>query len=56
MLWRPKRRSGVDGGPPTAHLRSAARVLTALCEGADVVPGQERIRIDVFFRDNLPDA
>jgi LacI family transcriptional regulator len=37
------------------EVRSAARVLTALCEGADVVPGQERIRIDVFFRDNLPD-
>ena len=38
------------------EVRSAARVLTALCEGADVVPGRERIRIDVFFRDNLPDA
>ncbi len=37
------------------EVRSAARVLTALCEGVDVVSDQERIRIDVFFRDNLPD-
>ena len=29
-----------------ARLAGAVPVLTALCKGADVVPGQERIRID----------
>jgi LacI family transcriptional regulator len=34
--------------------RSVARVLLSSCEGDPIVPGQERIRIDVFLRDNLP--
>lgn len=34
--------------------RSVARVLQSAREGAPIVPGQERIRIDVFLRDNLP--
>ena len=38
------------------EVRSAARVLTALCEGADLDADQERIRIDVFLRDNLPET
>lgn len=34
--------------------RSAARVLLAHCEGRPINPAQERIRIDVFVKDNLP--
>ena len=34
--------------------RSAARVLMAQCEGEAIVADQERIRIDIFIRDNLP--
>nr|WP_256515719.1 LacI family DNA-binding transcriptional regulator [Alsobacter ponti] len=34
--------------------RSAARVLMAHCWGEPVVADQERIRIDIFIRDNLP--
>lgn len=34
--------------------RSAARVLLAHCEGRAINPDQERIRIDVFVKDNLP--
>jgi len=34
--------------------RSAARVLLARCTGATINPDQERIRIDIFLRDNLP--
>ncbi len=34
--------------------RSAARVLLARCSGAPINPDQERIRIDIFLRDNLP--
>ncbi len=34
--------------------RSAARVLMARCEGEAIVADQERIRIDIFIRDNLP--
>jgi LacI family transcriptional regulator len=34
--------------------RSAARVLLARCTGAPINPDQERIRIDIFLRDNLP--
>lgn len=34
--------------------RSAARVLLALCTGTPINPDQERIRIDIFLRDNLP--
>ncbi|SHE60229.1 LacI family transcriptional regulator [Kaistia soli DSM 19436] len=34
--------------------RSAARILLAAREGVPIVPGQERIRIDIFVRDNVP--
>ena len=34
--------------------RSAARVLLARCTDAPINPDQERIRIDIFLRDNLP--
>ncbi|TDQ77665.1 LacI family transcriptional regulator [Dongia mobilis] len=34
--------------------RSAARVLLAFCSGQQVIDDQERIRIDIFLRDNLP--
>lgn len=36
------------------EVRSAVRVLTAHADGTALVAGQERIRIDVFLRDNLP--
>lgn len=34
--------------------RSAARVLLAQCSGQTMIDDQERIRIDIFLRDNLP--
>lgn len=34
--------------------RSAARVLLAQCSGQAMIDDQERIRIDIFLRDNLP--
>lgn len=34
--------------------RSAARVLLAYCSGEALLDEQERIRIDIFVRDNLP--
>ena len=34
--------------------RSAARILLAMREGMEIVPGQERIKIDIFIRDNVP--
>jgi LacI family transcriptional regulator len=39
---------------PGHEARSAARVLLAHCTGDAIVPEQERIRIDIFIRDNLP--
>ncbi len=39
---------------PAHEARSAARVLLALAEGEDLVPSQERIRIEILLRDNLP--
>jgi LacI family transcriptional regulator len=36
------------------EVRSAARVLLAYCEDRPINAAQERIRIDVFARDNLP--
>lgn len=39
---------------PGHQVRSAARVLLSACEGSDFVADQERIRIDVFLRDNIP--
>ncbi|MHB2169273.1 LacI family DNA-binding transcriptional regulator [Alsobacter sp. R-9] len=34
--------------------RSAARILLAHCSGEPIMADQERIRIDIFIRDNLP--
>lgn len=34
--------------------RSAARILLAHCSGQPMIDDQERIRIDIFLRDNLP--
>ncbi|MTI44504.1 LacI family transcriptional regulator [Roseibium hamelinense] len=39
---------------PGHEVRSAVRVLQALCEDRPIVSGQERIGIDVFLKDNLP--
>ncbi|MDQ0456207.1 LacI family DNA-binding transcriptional regulator [Rhizobium paknamense] len=36
------------------EVRSAIRVLKALADGSSVVDAQERIRIDIFLKDNLP--
>jgi LacI family transcriptional regulator len=36
------------------EIRSAIRVITARADGREVIPGQERIRIDVFLKENLP--
>jgi len=40
---------------PGHEIRSAIRVLKALCDGVPIIEGQERIGIDVFLKDNLPD-
>jgi LacI family transcriptional regulator len=34
--------------------RSAARVLLAHCQNEPIIAEQERIRIEIFLRDNLP--
>ncbi len=39
---------------PGHEIRSAIRVLKALCDGVPIIEGQERIGIDVFLKDNLP--
>jgi len=39
---------------PGHMARSTVRVLLALREDSPIVPDQERIRIDIFIRDNLP--
>jgi LacI family transcriptional regulator len=39
---------------PGHQSRSAARLLLSHCTGEPVVSAQERIRIDIFLRDNLP--
>jgi LacI family transcriptional regulator len=39
---------------PGHEARSAARLLLSACEGSGFVADQERIRIDVFLRDNIP--
>lgn len=36
------------------EVRSAIRVMKARADGLDLVDAQERIRIDIFLRDNLP--
>jgi LacI family transcriptional regulator len=39
---------------PGHEARSAARILLAHCLAEPMMPDQERIRIDIFLRDNLP--
>jgi LacI family transcriptional regulator len=39
---------------PGHEARSATRLLMAEREGIPIYPGQERIRIDIFLRENLP--
>lgn len=39
---------------PGHEIRSAIRVMKARADGQKLVDGQERIRIDIFLRDNLP--
>ena len=39
---------------PGHEVRSAIRVLTAHADGTPIVTSQERIRIDIFIRDNVP--
>lgn len=39
---------------PGHEARSAARILLAQCASLPVIDDQERIRIDIFLRDNLP--
>lgn len=41
---------------PGHEIRSAIRILKALCDGAPIIDDQERIGIDVFLKDNLPAA
>lgn len=36
------------------EVRSAVRVLKATADGQDFIAGQERIRLDIFVKDNLP--
>ncbi len=36
------------------EVRSAIRVLKAKADGLPVIAAQERIRIDIFLKDNLP--
>lgn len=39
---------------PGHQARSAGRVLFAMLTGGDILPEQERIRVEVILRDNLP--
>ena len=39
---------------PGHEVRSAVRLLLAEREGVPIYPGQERIRIDIFLRENVP--
>jgi len=39
---------------PAHEVRSAVRILQALCEDGAIVRNQERIRIEIFLKDNLP--
>lgn len=40
---------------PGHEVRSAIRILKALCDGAPILDDQETIGIDIFLKDNLPD-
>lgn len=37
------------------EVRSATRILKALCDGTPILDDQETIGIDIFMKDNLPD-
>jgi LacI family transcriptional regulator len=58
----PPTRAGLENGLVDAVLnqdaghevRSAVRILRAKADGLPVVEAQERIRIDIFIRENLP--
>lgn len=58
----PFTRKGLDCGTvdaviaqdPGHEIRSAIRVLKALCDGVPIIDGQERIGIDIFIKENLP--
>jgi LacI family transcriptional regulator len=39
---------------PGHEVRSAARILLAHCSGDPIIADQNRIRIDIFVRDNVP--
>ncbi len=39
---------------PSHEVRSAVRILKSLCDGTSLNEKQERIRIEIFMRDNLP--
>ena len=39
---------------PGHEVRSAVRVLIAKADNVPLIESQERIRIDIFLRDNLP--
>ena len=39
---------------PGHEVRSAIRVLIAKADNVPLIKSQERIRIDIFLRDNLP--
>jgi LacI family transcriptional regulator len=39
---------------PGHEVRSAIRVLIAKADNVPLIESQERIRIDIFLRDNLP--
>ena len=60
-LTEQSRRALVDGSidaiisqDPGHEVRSAIRVLMAKADNAPIVEAMERIRIDIFVRDNLP--
>mgnify|MGYP003418100658 FL=1 len=39
---------------PGHEVRSAVRVLMSKADNVPLIESQERIRIDIFLRDNLP--
>jgi LacI family transcriptional regulator len=46
--------SAVISQDPGHEIRSAIRILTARADNAPIVAAMERIRIDIYVRDNLP--
>ena len=47
-------RSVIINQDPGHEVRSAVRVLMARADNVPLIESQERIRIDIFMRDNLP--